>query len=282
MKLLRATRINFFRWINDPKYPAELLYVLLYVTYVIGGVTNYARVLDIPIHPWLFPFLMRGGGTISPLMLGFVLLIVDAPFRNSQQQFILLRTGKRTWMCGQILYLLLLSIVFTVLLYLLSVICVLSEIKFSTEWGSFLTTIAIDGLPGRYGYISTSYSIMRNASPIEVTLWSATSLTLVCFLLGLIMLLCNLWARKGVGTAICSAIVIMPLLTQAFQNTPYIYRYLTWISPMNWPDRSVMGQTGQNLPSYAYGIYMPLILSLILAFIAIATIHRCNLDTDKE
>lgn len=282
MKLLHATRINLLRWSSDPKYPAVLLYTVLYMYQLIGNVSGYAQELGVKIHPWLFPFLMRNGNVICPLMLGFMLLISDAPFRNKQQQFVLLRTGKYTWMGGQILYLLMLSAVFTALLYLLSVVFTLPEMKVSTEWGSFLTTIAVNSLPGNYGAVDASYGVIRNATPIEVTLWSTASLTMVCFLLGLVMLLCNLWTGKGVGTTICSAIVIMPLLTQAFQNTPYIYRYLTWISPMNWPDRSVMGQTGQNLPSYAYGIYMPLILSLILALVAMATVHRCNLDTDKE
>lgn len=282
MKLLRATRINFLRWANDPKYLAVLVYMVLYMWHVIGGVVEYARELNVPIHPWIFPFLMRGGETISPLMLGFVILISDAPFSNRQQQFVLLRIGKRTWMGAQLLYLFLLSVVFTALLFLLSIFFTLPETKFSAEWGSFLTTIAVNGLPGKYGFVSTSYSVMRNAEAVEVCLWSATSLILVGFLMGLVMLICNLWAGKGVGTAIVSAMAIMPLLTQFFQNTPYLYKYLTWITPMNWPDRSIMGYTSQNLPSYAYGIYMPLILSVILAIVIMCTIHRNNLDTDKE
>jgi hypothetical protein len=256
--------------------------MVLFVYALIGDITGYAQELGVGIHPWIFPFLMRNGLVITPLMLGFVLLIADAPFRNRHQQFILLRMGKRTWMGGQILYLLLLSITFTVLLFILSVACTIPETEFSTEWGSFLTTIAIGNLPGKYGSIDASYGVMKNATPIEVTLWSATSLTLVCFLLGLTMMLCNLWVKKGVGTALVSATVIMPLMTRYFQSSGYIYRYLTWITPMNWPDRSIMGHTGQNLPSYAYGIYMPLILSLLLVIVAMSTVHRCNLDTDKE
>ena len=282
MSLLRVARINMLRWLSDYKYLAVLIYMVLYMYQLIGNVSGYARELEVKINPWLFSFLLRNGNVICPLMLGFVLLIADAPFLNRQQQFILIRTGKYTWMGGQIIYLLLLSIIFTGLIFLLSVLYTFPEIQLSTEWGSFLTTLAVDGLPGKYGTLDASYSVIRNSTPIEVTLWSWTSLTLVCFFLGMLMLLCNLWTRKGIGTSIVSAAVIMPLLTQYFQNTPYIYRYLTWVVPMNWPDRSIMGYTGQKLPSYAYGIYMPLTLSLILVVIAMATIHLCNLDTDKE
>lgn len=282
MKILRATRINLFRWRNDPKYLAVAIYMVLYIYYCFGGICDYARDLELSIHPWIFPFLMRGGEIICPLMLGYVILIADAPFCNRQQQFILLRTGKRTWMGGQILYLFLLSVVFTALLYLLSIVFALPEIQWSGDWGSFITTMAVSGLPAKYGRLDAQYSVMKGISPIEATLWVAVVLIFVCFLLSLIMLLCNLWAGKGIGTVVVSAIVIMPLLTQFFQYTPYVYRYLTWISPISWVDRSVLGQTGQKLPSYTYAMVMPIVLSLILVVIAMTTIHRCNLDTDKE
>ena len=131
MKLLRATRINLLRWSSDLKYPTVLLYIVLYMYQLIGNIGGYARELGVKIHPWLFPFLLRNGIVICPLMLGFLLMISDAPFRNRQQQFVLLRIGKRVWMGGQILYLLLLSVVFTLLLYLLSVVYILPEISFS-------------------------------------------------------------------------------------------------------------------------------------------------------
>ena len=54
MKLLRATRINFLRWANDPKYLAVLVYMVLYMWHVIGGVVEYARELNVPIHPSIF------------------------------------------------------------------------------------------------------------------------------------------------------------------------------------------------------------------------------------
>ena len=283
MKLLRATRINLLQWRNDPKYLTVFLYMVLYMYKCVYGICGYAQDLGLPIHPWVFPFLMRGWYTICPLMLGYVILIADAPFRNRQQQFILLRTGKRIWLGGQILYLFLLSMVFTGLFWLLSIVFILPEIKLSTDWGSFLTTIAINDVPGEYGSaIDAQYSVMKGISPINATLWVAVVLIFVCFLLGLIMLLCNLWAKKGVGTVMVSAIVIMPMLTQFFQYTPYVYRYLTWISPMNWVDRSILGYTGQNLPSYTYAMVMPIVLSLILVIVAMTTIHRCNLETDKE
>lgn len=281
-KLFRITRINLAQWRIDPKYLFVLLYTGLYLWYCLRGMRDYAKDLNTTIHPWVFPFLMRGGSVICPLMLGFAILIADAPFRNGQQQFILLRTGKIYWMAGQILYLFLLSVFFTAFMYLMSVLCAIPQLRLSTEWGSFLTTIAVSGFPGKYGNLSTTYSIMKGASPISATLWAFTVFTLVCFFLSMVMLLCNLWVGKGVGIVLVSTAIILPKIMTVFQAKPYIYRYLTRISPLSWPDRSAMGHTGQYLPSYAYGILMPLFLSVLLAAVAMATVQKCNLDMNKE
>lgn len=281
MKILRATRINLFRWRNDPKYLAVALYIVLYMWQCLHGVCDYARELGAPIHPWILP-LLTAPRALCPLMLGFVLLISDAPFRNRQQQFILLRTGKRAWMGGQILYLLLLSVVFTGLIVLLSWIYILPEIQWSTDWGSFLITVVIDGLPGKYGNLGSKYGFIKGITPIEGMLWVGIIMIFVCFLLGLIMLLCNLWVGKGVGTTIVSAFVLLPGIIDLFSHQPNFYRYMVWISPLSWLDRSLLGHTGQKLPSYTYAMVMPIVLSLILVVIAMTTIHRCNLDTDKE
>lgn len=282
MKLCKSTWINLLQWRDNPKYLAVAVYIVITLWYSLRGICDYAAELDACIHPWIFPFLMRGGGTIYPLMLGYTILISDAPFRSRQQQFVLLRTGKAIWLGGQILYLFLLSTAFTLLLYLLSLVFILPRIRLSAEWGDFLTTIAVTGLPGKYGCISAKYTVMNGVSAVEATLWTMAVLIFVCFLLGMIMLLCNLWVNKGAGLVIVSCMVILPQLTSIFQSKPYIYRYITWISPLNWIDRSVLGYTGQNLPSYTYAFVMPIVLSLIFIITGMSTIHRCNLETDKE
>lgn len=282
MRIFKITKINLMQWKNDPKYPTVAIYTMLYLYKCLHGLCDYARTFEVSINPWIFPFLMRGGSIICPLMFGFILLIADAPFRNQHQQFILLRTGKLNWLIGQIFYLFLLSVVFTISIYLLSIFCILPRVHWSTDWGSFLTTIAVSGIPGQYGNLDAQYSVMKGSSPVTVTFWTASVLIFVCFLLGMIILLCNLWLGNKMGIVIVSAFTILPKLTHIFQSKPYIYRYLTWVSPLNWVDRSIMGHTGQNLPSHIYGIVTPIVLSLLLVTFALSTIHNCNIDTNKE
>lgn len=66
---------------------------------------------DIPCAPGCSRLLPCDPGNFVPIFLAFVLLVSDAPFRNRQQQFVLLRVGKGAWIGGQLMYILFTSVV---------------------------------------------------------------------------------------------------------------------------------------------------------------------------
>lgn len=66
-----------------------------------------------------------------------MLLVSDAPFRNRQQQFVLLRVGKGAWIGGQLMYILFTSVVFTAALWLLSWIFLLPNLEWGTTGARF-------------------------------------------------------------------------------------------------------------------------------------------------
>lgn len=200
MKLLRSCKLNILQWRINPKYAFVAMYMVLYMWYETQGFVAYSRALGYPVRPWLFPLLPCDPGNFVPIFLAFVLLVSDAPFRNRQQQFVLLRVGKGAWIGGQLMYILFTSVVFTAALWLLSWIFLLPNLAWGNDWGPVLTTTAVAG--GQWDYnapLILSYGCMTSATPLEATLWVAGVMIAVCFLLGEIMVVCNLWARKGAG-----------------------------------------------------------------------------------
>ncbi len=282
MKIFRATRMNLMRWRDDPKYAVVAIFTIVQMWQRLGGLSEYAELLGTTIHPWVFPFLMHGGTVITPLLLAYVILIVDAPFRNRQQRYVLLRTGKRTWLAGQIVYQFILSLSFSLLILVCSIVFLIPKLSFSLEWGDFLTTISLDGLPRAYGYLSPQYSVIRGNSALEVTIRVFTTFTFSCFLLSMIVMLANLWLNKSVGAVIAMACALMPSLSQYMQTTQYVYRFFTWISPFGWADMTLLGDKTLHQPSYLYALLAPIILSGVLVLVAMLTIHKCDLDTNKE
>ncbi len=283
MKKIQIIGINFLNWQQDPKYITAFLYLIFYTYARIHGLVDYSRSLGYPITPWVFPFLPGSGACFLPLMLSFVLLISDAPFRTKQQIFIIMRIGKRTWLIGQLIYLLLVSICFTITLWLLSWLWLLPEINWVNDWGKVLSTAAVVGGHGKYGVsFSIQYAVMKNTDPFTVTCWCAAVMVCVCYMLGVIMAASNLWLRKGCGAAIISALIAVSVIPNMFAIDPGAIKMFIWLSPLTWMDRSLMGNVGQYLPSYSYGIFAPLVIGLIISAILIHTIGKCNIESDKE
>ena len=193
-------------------------------------------------------------GAFITVYLGFVLLLSDAPFRSRQQQFVLQRVGKRIWAAGQLLYLFLACLVFTLLLWVLTWIFLLPRLEWGWDWGPVLTTVAASGISPEYGVWGLEYECMRNVAPLAATAWVFGMMVGVSFLLGEIMILCNLWLKKGIGLAVVTSFALLPFLVVITANTPYAARKLLWISPLSWLNLSLMGQPNQGLPSYGFAV----------------------------
>lgn len=283
MTSLKCCKMNLSQWRIHPKYLLCFLYLVLDMWHLTHGFLPYAREIGEPITPWILP-LLPGYKTRYPIvMLAFVMLISDAPFRNEQQRLVIQRTGKRQWILGQILYLFLLSVIFTAVLFVLSWIFLLPRLQWNTQWGTVLETAC--RYPDAYSVtppILPSFDILRGCTGLEATLWTMGVQVLICFFLGLLVMVCNLYTRQMVGIAVATALVFFSFFVRSFSNMNEYFRFLSWISPMSWSDRSLMGFTNMYLPPYSYGVYMPLILCTALIVLVVTTIHRKDVDGSEN
>lgn len=283
MKVLRIAKLNCLQWGNNPHYFAALIYLLLYSYNRIYGLADYAASLGRAISPWVLPFMPCMGSSFLPIMLGYVLLISDVPFRTRHQSLVIQRTGKQTWMMGQLIYILLVSVGFALMMWLLSWIWLIPELKWSGEWSPVLRTAAMNGVPRLFHvYMDFPYTLVKNTNPVTVTLWCIAAMSAVCFLLGVVMAVCNLWMRKGWGAIIIASLTAISLIMDNSAKNPGPIRYVLWISPLNWMDYSLMGHPEQYLPSHAFAIWGPALLGLGLSAVLLLTIGKCNIETDKE
>lgn len=203
MKLLRCCKLNVLQWRIQPKYFLCVVFLTLHMWNLLHGLNDYATALGYRIHPWIFPFLPDTNWNFTVMLLLFVLMICDAPFRNGQQQFVLLRVGKQRWIAAQLLYLLFLSVLFTVFLWVLSWVFLWPNLEWAGDWGKVLQTAARTGAHGDYANVILSPQMIKGTTPAVVTVWTGCMMIGVCFLLGEVVLLCNLWCQKGLGTCNC-------------------------------------------------------------------------------
>ena len=86
MKLLRCCKLNVLQWRIQPKFFLCVVFLTLHMWNLLHGLNDYATALGYRIHPWIFPFLPDTNWNFTVMLLLFVLMICDAPFRNGQRK----------------------------------------------------------------------------------------------------------------------------------------------------------------------------------------------------
>lgn len=268
-KTWKCCLINLQQWRSNPKYVLFLVYLLLLMCSATHDFSAKADALGYAkITPWFLPIGVSSARLYPLLLLGFLILICDLPLRTSQQQFVLLRTGKRTWLSGQLLYLLLICVFFSVLLWVSSWLFYATRLEWTSRWGKFLRST----WQGSHVFI--------NSDGLSATLWTVGMQTLICYFLGLLAMLLNLCASKGIGIFLDAGLILFSFLVRLYADAGNMQQMI-WISPVSWIDRSLMGHTNQNLPPAIYGVGMGAALCLVLIGILYGSICKYNLELNE-
>lgn len=281
MKALRCCKINFLQIHRNPKYVVFLVLMVLQMWNLTADYGNYAKAIGYPhIAPWLLPGIVAFRQYYFFFLMTFLLLVCDAPFRNAQQQLVIQRVGKRNWIIGQLLFVLALSVGFTLLLWVLSWIFYFPMLEWTPSWGKVLRSSSVRQ-SAHFFAIPMSPDVMRNANGLEATLWSAGMQTMVCFFLGCTLLLFNLHGKGFVGFFLGTVFALMHYFLRSNLRMWRFPSWLTWFSPVSWIDRSMMGHSEKGLPPFTYGACMICLLCAVEVILAVCTIHKCDIVTKE-
>ena len=272
MRIIKCCKVNLMQLRTRKKTWICLLLLVVLMASFFAGYGPYAKSLGHPhIAPWGVSGLPTNGMFYAVILTIFLLLIADAPFRTAQQQLVLQRIGKRGWITGQILYLFVLSVAFTVLLWILSWIFYAPMIEWTPGWGKVIRTQALYPSAEHF-FLRVPKDVLQNTTGLMATLWMLGMQVLVCFFLGCIVLLSNLWFKRGSGVFIAAVFAFLYYFLRQNATMRYFPTWLTWLSPVSWVDRSIMGHP--NMPSLAYSIIMISLLCILSVTLAICMIHK--------
>ena len=135
---------NFKKWAVNPRLYILLLMEVLYLHSRLSPVGELCARTGYKVTPYLLPFLLDEGSAVMMLFLGVVLLFCDAPFIEDEQPYIMLRSGGGIWFIGQMLYIVVASVLYLIVLYFTKFLVLLPHIEWSAEWGKLLSTFFAD------------------------------------------------------------------------------------------------------------------------------------------
>ena len=268
---------NFRKWRTDYRIWTIAALMLIMTAIYIDDMRAIAAEIEEKVPIWTFPFLYSQFHTKLIFTLPVILLFCGAPFVDENQTFVIMRSGRTKWLCGQLLYIVITSALYYLFLLVATLLMTVFTGELSLEWGKTLPTIANTGIVHIAGrpFVSVSSFVLTYFSPIQAVWFTFILSWLSAILLGAVLFMCNYLTRtRIVGMSISSALVVLA----AVARTGEMPRLL-WVSPVSWNTLESVDVGGLTLSPpfyYCIGVYCGLILLLFTAVFIFG--KRKNLD----
>ncbi len=271
LKALTLTRYHIYYTMTQSKFWAAILMILSANYINVKSVTQIVFQYKTPVSFGVFALIFSGAffGVVLPVALLFI--FSEMPFKNSQQIFLLTRSGKQTWCVSQILFILFVSL-FVILVILLETFLLFGcQISFDNTWGKVIMSIYNTslGFDFEVSFISGApYQAIVAVSPAEAVVYVLTTVFLLSVTMGFIVFAVNLTAGRSLGIIVGGVFVALNLFISYFQ-TPAFFR----LSPASWVDLNAV----KLLP---FKLYPALVFGIMMAVAICKALIKCRKRSD--
>lgn len=286
-QIWQTTLGNFRQWRYNPQiilaFGIGFVISFLLSDKVVAFAKEHDTVLQI-LEPFIWTF--GDAGSILTISLCFLLLFSNMPNLNNEVPFFLVRTSRKVWMAGQILYMVCTTFLF--LVFILFSTCVLAGAKAypANLWSD---TAAILG----YSDIGEEIAIPAFVKILELSFPYTCMLHIFGLLLGYslvlagIILYLNLWKTRGgmVGGIVFSAfgMIVSPDIISKWFGFSKGQETLAniifgWVSPLNHATYYMHNFGYDNLPRLWMSYLFFLIGSMVVFGLSVRRIRNYSFD----
>lgn len=254
---------NLRKWKTDYRIWVIGILILVITWIYIDDMNRVATEIGSAMPIWIYPFIYSQFHMKLIYTLPIILIFCNAPFIDDNQTFIFIRSGRKKWICGQMLYVVLASGIYYIFLIITSLLsCIVAGGEISIEWGKTLSTVANSDIAGYLGayFVEASKSTIIYFTPLNAT-WFTFLLSWLCgTTIGLLIFFCNiLTGTRFLGITTSSMFIVLSALVDT--GFPKVIRF----SPISWItlDKVDVGGLTQS-PSFEYCISVYLIIIALL------------------
>ncbi len=195
----------------------------------------------------LFAMVLSHGYNAAWISLGAVVLFSDAPFIDEAQQGILLRTGQRLWLWGQIAYIAAAAFLYMALLVLLIALPLIPYVHIGAEWCAPIYTFVTSETQPFYA-LNFSAIVMEAYGPLGAFALSFFLRYLVLVIVALVIFIVNSAARTKLGALAGAFVLLIDTL-----NNMDLRMHMLSVSTLSRLDMMDYGFT-PDYPSVAYSV----------------------------
>ncbi|BAE83937.1 hypothetical protein DesLBE_5324 [Desulfitobacterium sp. LBE] len=274
-KILFCSMQNLLKWSANPRIYVLGLLLLVFLSESVRPIAEFSSAVNVPVTPWVFPYLALHQLVLLCIMLGVVLLFCDAPFIDAHQPYVIIRSGKKNWLWGQILYIMIAAALYFLFIVLCSILMLLPNLTYANEWGKVFSTLALTDAGNQFKVaLPISYQLQHAYTPMSAMVWSFLMSWLVGVFLGLLMFVLNMRFKREIGAVVATALVFLQYF--AFEASGFLTFSL---SPVSWASLGNLDITHTSaLPSLTYAVCALIGLNLILILLANLLNRKKSID----
>jgi len=276
--IFKVAFYNLRKWIINPRIYMIFIMITLYLHSRISPINAFCLNSGYKISPYIFPYLMSDPNIVLIIMMGVVLLFCDAPFIEIDQPYMIMRSGRITWLWGQFAYIALASMIYFITMLALSVLMLLPNFSFSSNWGKVIGTFAQTNVANQHLIsIPFDFLLYNSYSPVSAISVSFINSFLIAVFIGMLIFVLNSNISRFAGVITATLLVLWHLVT-----------YKTWTgftrySPITWVSLSKIDINGNTLyPSLPYIYFVTVVLIIVLILIAIMSFRKRDIDVIKS
>lgn len=242
-QVLSIVAYDFRQWHKNPRIAITFSLAFILCFLLSDKAVNFAREYKTTMQ-FLEAFVWTFGDSNSILLSStlLVLLFADIPFLSSGTPFYLVRTDRKTWLTGQVLYIV--SATFIYLVFILastSLVC-MNQSFIGNKWSKTAAILGYSGA-GKAVALPAFVKTLEMSTPYAVTATIFALMLLYALLMVLIMLVFHLRKGQMAGVASVFAFNLFGLflnpgtIKTVFQLPDYLmYKAnvaVGWLSPLN-------------------------------------------------
>ncbi len=232
-KSLRVCNNNILKWASNNRIIMIYILLMILVYFYSKELIHFSRSMTYNIMPCIFPFLLNGRISKYLIMIGIIVLFYDAPFVDINEKYVIIRTGKKNWATGMIIYIMIAAAIYFFILTIFSIIVFSPNVFFANSWGKLMNTAALNPMKSVPLYID--YTILKTYTPLQAYLTSFFLNWCAATTIGLIMFLVNIYFKPYMGVIAALVIISMDVFFEptAILTIPYEYIYISPLSLTN-------------------------------------------------
>lgn len=237
------TKLNFLGWKKNPRIILAFVLAFVFCVMMSGKALMFAQSYDTTMQIFE-PFVWAFSDGKSILLASFLLLFffMDMPFIQEGTPYYLMRASRKTWVSAQILYVILVTILY--MLFLLLGFCLLcAPLSFvGNLWSETGALLGYSGV-GTQIALPASVKTMEMSNPYKCMATIFLLMTLYTLLAATLMMIFNLMKNKFGGVLSVFilnlyGLLLDPEIVGKILDIPETLQYKSnvitgWISPLN-------------------------------------------------